>query len=229
MTGFAGLGPDFLAFFRDLAAAQNRDWFQANKRRYEAAVKEPLRDLVVGSNEALAARGVPLSGDPRRSVSRINRDVRFSADKRPYKDYAALTFTRAAGEMSPGLLYVQFSPDECFAGIGFYAVDPAHLAAMRAGIAADQPGWVAVENALAKAGAPLEQGEALKRMPRGFEALAGSPVENALRLKAHVAKLRLEPERLGPDLPDRIGQLALGAMPLLQFGWRVLNDPARQI
>lgn len=92
--------------------------------------------------------GIPLSGDPRRSLTRINRDVRFSNDKSPYKTYAAATFTREPGEMSPGLLYVSLSADECFAGAGFYAADTADLAAMRSAIANDPDDWIAVESKL---------------------------------------------------------------------------------
>ncbi|NJS15179.1 MAG: TIGR02453 family protein [Sphingopyxis sp.] len=218
------IGPDFMAFFRDLAANQNRDWFHANKARYEAAVKLPLSDMVIAVNTALAELGVPLTGDPKRSVSRINRDVRFSSDKSPYKTYAALTFTREPGEMSPGLLYVQLAPDQCFAGIGFYAVDPADLLAMRTAIAGEQERWSRLEEQLSAAGHPLADGEALKRLPRGFEAMAGTKVDNALRLKAHVTKAHFDPDNLPDDLPARIAEFALRAMPFLRFGWEALEN-----
>ena len=143
MSGFEGFSADFLAFFRDLAANQNRDWFQTNKSRYEAIVRDPMRDLVVALSTALAERDLPLGGDPKRSITRINRDVRFSADKSPYKNYVAATFTHDPGEMSPGLLYLQLSPEESFAGLGFYAVEPADLASLRAaiGIGIDPLSW----------------------------------------------------------------------------------------
>jgi len=220
MTDFAGFSPDFESFFQELAAAQDREWFQANKKRYEAVVKEPMRDFVVAVNAALAERRVPLSGDPKRSVTRINRDVRFSTDKSPYKTYTAATFTREAGEMSPGLLYVSLSADECFAGVGFYAVDPADLAAMRTAIAAQPDAWATVTEGLTRHGHPLEHGEALKRMPKGFESHVDSPIADDLRLKAHVCKLRLDPGQLGPTLPAQIADFAAGSVALLIFGWR---------
>ena len=223
MSGFEGFSADFLTFFRDLAANQNRDWFQANKPRYEAIVRDPMRDLVIALSAALAERDLPLGSDPRRSITRINRDVRFSADKSPYKTYVAATFTRDPGEMTPGLLYLQLSPDESFAGLGFYAVEPADLALLRAAITARAVEWLAVTTALERTGHPLEQGEALKRMPKGFETHADAPFAGYLRLKAHVCKLRLGSDDLGPDLPDRIADFAAACRPLLDFGWRALE------
>lgn len=82
MTGFSGMPPDFLSFLRELHDRQDKAWLAANKARYKAAVKLPMRALVAATNAALEARGVPLSGHSLRSVSRINRDVRFSTDKR---------------------------------------------------------------------------------------------------------------------------------------------------
>jgi uncharacterized protein (TIGR02453 family) len=151
MTSFQGMPADFLPFLRELHKRQDKEWLAANKKRYEAAVKTPMRALVAATNVELAAQGLPLSGDPSRSVSRINRDVRFSADKRVYKDHSAVTFTRVPGEMSPGLLYVHLGVEEAFAGIGFYAVDPEDLTALRQGIADRPEDWLQIESGLASA------------------------------------------------------------------------------
>lgn len=223
MNTFEGFGPDFAQFLTDLAVEQNREWFQANKARYEAAVKTPCRDFIVAINEALSLGGIPLSGDPKRSLTRINRDVRFSNDKSPYKTYAAATFTREPGEMSPGLLYVSLSADECFAGAGFYAVDPVDLSTMRSAIASNSGTWIAVVSKLQQAGSPLELGAALKRMPKGFENFADSSVADALKLKAHVCKYRFTATDLGPDLPQRIAAFVVDAQPLLDFGWQAFG------
>lgn len=81
---------------------------------------------------------VPLARDAKRSVSRINRVVRFSPDKRVYKDHAVATFTRVPCEMPQGLLHVPMGAGEAFAGIGLHAMDPAQLSALRRRIA-EQP------------------------------------------------------------------------------------------
>jgi uncharacterized protein (TIGR02453 family) len=82
---FSGFGPQALPFFKALAFHQTKDWFEANRAIYEGDVKTPFGDLV----EALAARfakeKIPLKGDRKASLFRINRDVRFAKDKSPYK------------------------------------------------------------------------------------------------------------------------------------------------
>src|ERR1043166_6909789 len=76
-TEFTGFPKDAFKFFRDLSRNNNRDWFQANKERYEKACKEPMKLLV-------SALGV----DPKDAyLSRINRDLRFARDKSPYHTY----------------------------------------------------------------------------------------------------------------------------------------------
>jgi len=217
------VGPEFFDFFAGLTANQSRDWFHANKQRYEVSVKGPMRDLVVATNAALKARNVPLAGDPKRSVSRINRDVRFSADKSPYKTYVASTFTRVPDEMSPGLLYLHLAPGECFAGLGFYAVDPADLARLRAAIAASPDGWFSVIAALAASGHPLEEGDPLKRMPKGFEEHANLPIAPDLKRRAFVAKHWFTPEEAAHDLATKVAIFADRCRPLLEFGWRALT------
>ena len=86
---FAGLPADAMRFFSELADNQNKEWMAANKARYERSVREPLASLVVALTNCFSAKGIPLQGDPKRSLFRLNRDVRFSADKRPYNDTPA--------------------------------------------------------------------------------------------------------------------------------------------
>jgi uncharacterized protein (TIGR02453 family) len=219
-TSFTGFGPDFLAFFGELEANNTKDWFHANKPRFETSVREPFRDLLAATNTELAKRGIPLSADPKRSVSRINRDIRFSSDKSLYKTYIAGTLTREPGEMSPGLIYIQISPTEMFVGAGFYEVQPEELLALRQAIRARPDAWLAIEIDLTKAGHPLSRENALKRMPKGFEDAAQEPMAETLRLKAFVTKLALTPADLtGTDLPSRIGAFGSAVWPLVRFGW----------
>ena len=80
---FHGFGPEGFAFLRELAAEQNRDWFLANKSVYERALLSPMAALLAELSAAFAEHDIPLRADPKRSVFRIHRDVRFSKDKRP--------------------------------------------------------------------------------------------------------------------------------------------------
>jgi uncharacterized protein (TIGR02453 family) len=73
------------AFFTELAANQNKDWFHAQKTRYESEIVDPLRELVDELNEALKKAKIDVSADPAKALFRINRDVRFPTIKAPTK------------------------------------------------------------------------------------------------------------------------------------------------
>ena len=76
---------DFLDFFKELAANNNKDWFHANKKRHEASVKKPFEDFVQEIINRTSAVDDRFAGEAKKAVFRIYRDVRFSKDKTPYK------------------------------------------------------------------------------------------------------------------------------------------------
>ncbi|TCS12587.1 DUF2461 domain-containing protein [Caulobacter sp. BK020] len=110
-TSFPGFAAADLAFLTGLAAHNDREWFTANRAVYDDRLKPTLAALIEALNGALAARDLPLAGDPKKSVFRIHRDVRFSKDKRPYKTHVSATLTRDGQKLSPGLLYVHIEPE----------------------------------------------------------------------------------------------------------------------
>lgn len=111
-TSFSGFAPADLAFLTGLAAHNDREWFTANRAVYDDRLKPTLGDLIAALNEAFAARDLPLAGDPKKSVFRIHRDVRFSKDKKPYKTHVSATLTRDGLKLSPGLVYVHIEPED---------------------------------------------------------------------------------------------------------------------
>jgi uncharacterized protein (TIGR02453 family) len=108
---FPGFAPADLAFLTGLAAHNDRDWFALNRAAYDDRLKPALAALIVATSDACAARGVPLSGDPKKSVFRIHRDTRFAKDKRPYKTHVSATLTRDGAKMSPGMVYIHIEPE----------------------------------------------------------------------------------------------------------------------
>ncbi len=226
--GFAGFRPAALGFLRDLASHQTKAWFDANKAVYDAELKRPLATLVTALAEECAARGIPLTGDPRQSLFRINRDVRFSHDKSPYKTNAgAVWFRPGSGKNGAGVLYFHLAAAGCFMAAAFYHPDKDTLETIREGIRVRPEQFLAMTGLLAQAGLTLEQGEALSRMPRGFEDLAGSEVAPFLKLRDFIVRRPLgsgEIER--PALADTLVAFAHDAMPLLQFGWRAVDEVA---
>jgi uncharacterized protein (TIGR02453 family) len=225
---FAGFRPPAFTFLRDLAAQQTKVWFDANKAVYERELKQPLGALVEAVARRFDAEQVPLTGDARRSVFRINRDVRFSHDKSPYKTNAACTWFRpGGGKTGSGVLYFHLANDGCFMGAAFYRPDPDVLGSIREGIRMRPESFMAAVQALEQAGLILDPEDSLSRMPRGFEDLAESPVAPFLRLRSFLVQRPLTKRQVGEaGLVGVLAAFAAEAMPLLQFGWRTVDEVA---
>src|SRR5215813_4835638 len=90
-------------FFKQLARNNNKPWFEANRAVYETEIRTPFKTLVEELDVRLARIAPEIVGDPKRSLFRINRDIRFSKDKSPYKTNAGCWLshqdaTRAVGQ-----------------------------------------------------------------------------------------------------------------------------------
>ena len=96
---FKGFSPDTISFFLQLRQNNNKPWFDAHRQMYNEAVMDPSRAFVEALGRRLATIAPGVHADPRvnRSIFRINRDVRFSKDKSPYKPYFASLFWKARG------------------------------------------------------------------------------------------------------------------------------------
>src|SRR3974377_1858992 len=117
-TDFSGLPKDFFAFFRELTANADRAWFEDNKQRYKDSVQAPMSAFITAMAPRLKKVSKHFVADPRPnggSMFRIYRDVRFSKDKRPYKEHAGCQFRHALGKdaHAPGF-YMHFAPEEVF-------------------------------------------------------------------------------------------------------------------
>ena len=151
-AGFSGWPPEALAWFEGLEADNSRAWFQANKATYDRCVRAPL--------EALVAELEPAFGEVK--IFRPYRDVRFSADKSPYK-------TQASAIVGP--YYVQLSADGLLAGAGYHHMASDQLARYRAAVGADGSGeeLAGLVETLERGGYGVAGGELLRSAPRGFQ------------------------------------------------------------
>ena len=145
---------DAMAFYRDLELNNTREWWLANKPRYDEHVRGPLEEVT----EALQ----PEFGDAK--LFRPHRDVRFSADKSPYKTHqgAYIATGPACG------YYVEVNAREATAGGGFYAADADALTRFREAVADDEAGarLAAIVAELREEGWVVG-GDQLKTAPRG--------------------------------------------------------------
>lgn len=220
---FAGFPPDALPFLADLAAHNERPWFEANRARYETAVKGPLGALVEALSFAFAVHEIPLSGTAKSSIFRIHRDTRFSKDKSPYKTNAGAVMNREGTKTSMGVLYVHLDPARCFTAAGFYMPEPDELARLRALMIADPERWHGVEAALAARGLALSTDDRLARAPKGVAPADAAAVGGAIRLRSFTVLRPIPPDTLAsPDLVGWLVAFAEDAMPLLEFGWSAL-------
>ena len=226
---FKGFAPEAFAFFDELYFTQERAWFQAHKAIYDKAVKAPMLDLLADLSAELARRKVPLQADPKRAIFRIHRDVRFARDKRPYKTHIGAVLTRDGSKQSPGLLYVHIDPTGSWAGSGFYHLADDTLAAMRARIATRPKDFRQMVAALGKTELALSPDEdALKRKPKGFDAVTDADLIDALCRRSLILRQPLSREEVsGPAVIARLADFAVASLPLLDFGWQALGYPLK--
>lgn len=113
---------DYLQFFKDLAANNNRDWFHANKKRYEQSVKNPFSEFVQAVIDKTSAIDKRFDIETKKAIFRINRDIRFSKDKTPYKLNCSAVIApggRKEGIGIPGL-YLEAGPEHFRIYSGIY-------------------------------------------------------------------------------------------------------------
>ena len=210
MTGtggqsFLGWPAEALEFFRELEHNNTREWFRSHRKTYDEAVRGPLEALLNELRDEF--------GDAK--VYRPNRDIRFSTDKRPYKNEIYAVAYHPGG----GGWYVQLNKDGVFTGGGLYAPDSKRLAQLRAAIASDDTGskLEAVVTEMEAQGLEVMTEGALKTVPRGYP--ADHPRSGLLRLR-HLAGGKFLPA--GPwihtrEAKDRVVEGWRGVTPLLDW------------
>ncbi len=218
------LGPGLFRFLKDLKAHNDREWFAANKARYEAEARDPVLRLIAAFGEPLGAITRHAEADPRPaggSLFRIYRDTRFSRDKSPYKTHLGVNFRHrsaaAGGVHGPGF-YLHLEPGGCLAGGGLWHPEPEALFKVRQAIVARTAAWKKL-----RAGLEIE-GEALVRVPQGFD--PGHPCAEDLKFKDfYAATAFTDAEVLAADFPARLAQALADAAPLVRFLCKALELP----
>lgn len=168
------LTSDFLDFYKDLAANNNRDWFQANKKRYETSVKKPFELFVAAVIQELAKTDKSMAVSPSDCIFRINRDVRFSKDKTPYKLHSSAVVSASGKKGVADIgIYFELGPERMAIGGGCYQPDKEQLERIREAIAKNPKGLMkAVNDAKFKKAWGEMQGEKNKILAPEFKAVA---------------------------------------------------------
>ena len=225
-TNFPGYPREALPFLTDLAAHNEKPWFEANRTTYETAIKAPTAALIDAVAAALRARDLPLEGTPKRSPFRIHRDVRFSKDKSPYKtNVGTVWYRQGSGKDGAGILYFHLAPTGCFVAAAFYMPEPEVLSALRERIRVHPGKFHVMNKALLDRGLLLDNADTLTRMPKGFEDLAAKPEAPFIRLKSYIVRRPVTAATAtSPALVAAITDLAADALPLLRFGWAAIDE-----
>ncbi len=234
-TSFTGFRPEAVEFLAELAANNERAWFQPRKAEYEQLLKEPLEALCVALDQQFRKRGIPLRADPAKSPFRIYRDVRFAKDKSPYKTNIGASFAWAgavadepvsgANPRSGGTNahsgggYFHLSPGEIYLGGGIWRPEKLWLDAFRRRVADDPAELRAILDAKAfqkTFGGLSRGGHALRRVPSGLP--PDHPEAETLKLKDVIFGRRLsDDEAQSATLPDTICDAFTAGVPLLRY------------
>jgi uncharacterized protein (TIGR02453 family) len=209
--------PDFFRFLKELSKNNNKEWFTANKSRYESGVRDPSFAFVRAVGPKLGAISRHLVADPRPvggSVMRIYRDIRFSKDKSPYRTTVGIHFPHepvgSEEEHLPGF-FLHLAPADSWVYAGMWMPEPKRLQQIRTALVDRSAEWKKV-----KAAVPEIEGESLKRPPPGFD--PGHPLIEDLKRKGFTSGLSIPDSTVtGADFPDRFVSLCRSLDPLNRF------------
>jgi len=210
--------PDYLEFFKELAPNNNKDWFDANRKRYETVVRDPFRDFVSDLIANIAAEEPELDLDARDAIFRINRDIRFSKDKTPYKlnNSAIISPEGRKNKNHPGI-YIELGPEKMAFYGGIYMPSTAEIQKVRSYMVSNLDTLEQLLDAADFRETFGEiHGEKSKRIPKEFlEAAERQPL---LWNKQWYYFVHLNPEViLGEVLMDTLLDLRRRALPMKRF------------
>ncbi|MDQ0637390.1 uncharacterized protein (TIGR02453 family) [Pedobacter sp. W3I1] len=212
------LKKETLSFIKDVAENNNREWFAANKEVYENA-KADVLELVASIIPELAKVDPLISAeaDPKKSLLRIYRDVRFSKNKDPYKNNFGVWFSaKGKGGNEPGY-YLHIQPGKSFIAGGYWMPEAPHLKLIRQEIDYNIGDFKEIINSTAfKKNFKLGVDNALKNAPKGYD--PADPNIEFLKLKSFEATTKIDDEEfLKPDLVNKLISSFKIVQPLVAF------------
>jgi uncharacterized protein (TIGR02453 family) len=216
---FAGFPKEGIVFLKQLKKNNNREWFEKNRGKYEAFVKAPMQSLIASVKPHFEQFASEFDLNPKRSIFRVYRDVRFSSDKTPYKTHIAAHFVlrgKPKGFVGSGY-YLHVEPGEVFVGGGIYIPESDQLKKIRKAIATRSEEFLSlVENRrFKKLFYPFEWSQ-LKRIPKGYD--ENHPMATWLKYKQFfVGVTRPEAVCYNASLVQEVAAICEAASPLVRF------------
>lgn len=216
-------------FLRSLTRNNRKDWFDANKSRYEKDVRAPALAFIEAARPHLAKISREIVADPRPvggSLMRVYRDIRFSKDKTPYKTNVGIGFRHRKGPdaAAPGY-YLHLGADResgCFSGGGIHVADTKTLGAIRDAIVREPVAWKKAAHNPRLESSHEFGSDSLKKPPHGYQ--ADHPLMDDLKRKGYFAHVQYrEAEVTAPDFLDRFIENCRVEAPLLAFLARAVD------
>jgi len=173
--GFSGFPSASIAYLSGITTHNEKAWFDANRTLYESGYVEPARAFVATLGPRLREISPSVQFDPKinGSIGRVNRDIRFSKDKRPYKTHLDIMFwhgERRAWD-APGFWF-RLTADEVWLGCGLYHLEGEALESFRQSVIHPRSAkaLLAAVDAVEAAGAYRIGEPDRKLLPRGYAA-----------------------------------------------------------
>jgi uncharacterized protein (TIGR02453 family) len=190
MSSKAHFSPEVFDFLKQLKRNNKREWFLRNKPRYDSIIKEPCIQFISDLAEPMHQISEHIAVDARSSMFRIYRDIRFSADKKPYKTHVGLQFHihRDAKNIHSPSFYLHLEPGQCFVAAGSWHPDSSALLKIREAIVARPDAWKKAVRGLDLVG------DTLSRPPRGFAPT--HPLIEDLKRKDFMAEVELDEKQV---------------------------------
>lgn len=180
------LHTDTIKFLKDLKKNNNRQWFEQHRKRYEQCKEDILllTDKLIKGIAAFDPSFAHLKA--KECTFRINRDVRFSKDKSPYKNNFASYFNRQGKKGSGAGYYLHIEPGKSFAAGGLWMPEPAQLTKIRQEIDYNFKEWnkITANKAFKKLFTEGIKGEALVRPPKGYN--ENNPAISFIKMKSFI-------------------------------------------
>jgi uncharacterized protein (TIGR02453 family) len=207
-------------FLRELARNNNREWFAANKARYETTTRDPFLLLIGDLAEPLARISPHFRADPRPSggsMFRIYRDTRFANDKTPYKAWlGARLFHERSRQVPAPLFYLHVAPGRCFVGGGLWHPESATVKRIRDFLVDNPATWKkAVRSKRFRERFELD-GESLTRPPRGYDP-AHELIEDIKRKDFVATRHFSDAEAMSAQLPKIVIEGCKGIAPMIDY------------
>ena len=190
-----------LEFLHDLKENNNREWFEANKKRYQKVKSEYLNlaEALVSEMKKYDASLEMLAGKD--CIFRINRDIRFSSDKSPYKTNLGIALHPGGKKSMLAAYYLHIELGQCFVGGGLWMPEAPALAKVRKEIHYFYPDLKnIIENknfSESYGDLDIEPGAKLSRPPKGY--LQDDPAIEYLKLKSFTASAKISDSLITSD------------------------------